>query len=76
MICNFCDKASSIKLNPCANGDYKLTAGIIDKGIVIFQFPPPDKVGHKAMGYFDIKYCPICGAKLKSRRKLKRSVDK
>ena len=70
--CKFCtgqgwDKV--IRLKPCANGDYHADAVIMgdvspegvetNMGIVISTY-------NRGMGFFDIKYCPICGRKLEN----------
>jgi len=56
--CSYCENARDIKLKPCANGDKNLSTNIVSKGIVIFNFG-------EALGYFDITFCPMCGARLK-----------
>jgi hypothetical protein len=69
--CAFCND-EDIKLTPCANGDHNLIAmihGDIDRqtriednfGIMILNFG-------RGLGFFDIKYCPICGRKLEARK--------
>lgn len=70
--CDYCKEKSEnnhiihgkdIEINKCASATNLTEAQIMqnenDKmpGIVIYK-------GTKAMGYFDINYCPICGRKL------------
>jgi len=68
--CNFCngegwDKV--IKLKPCANGEQYVNAMIegdvvspgVEKNLAIII-----TMCNRAMGFFDINYCPICGRKL------------
>lgn len=70
--CDYCKEKSEnnhiirgkdIEINKCASATNLTEAQIMqnenDKlpGIVIYK-------GTKAMGYFDIKFCPICGRKL------------
>jgi NAD-dependent SIR2 family protein deacetylase len=47
-----------MRLKPCGNGEHNLETHIVDKGIVIFTYG-------KALGYFDINYCPLCGERLR-----------
>ena len=71
-MCDFCKewkekdiiRGSDIPIYCCGHKDYALTQAQILKncaddrpGIVIYS-------GCKEMGYFDIKFCPMCGREL------------
>ena len=63
--CKFCNTATSkIRLKPCGNGDFELEVGFLYKSIVVHKLPSPDSLIHRALGYFNIEYCPMCGRKL------------
>ena len=51
-------------VQPCANGDLGVRASIIHDGIILFANK------HTASGYIDINYCPMCGAKITTDKKV------
>ena len=55
--CSKCSGRYDFVVKPCANGDQRIEAKIIDGGLVLFYFG-------MALGYIDAKYCPECGRKL------------
>ena len=65
-MCEFCERHASngqecgtdYPVKPCGNGDLGVRAACIDGGIILF------KDHNIASGYFDIKFCPICGRKI------------
>jgi len=66
--CIFCRPGGrSVRLSPCGNGDFELTAGVHHKAIVIYKLPPPDKIGQAALGHFEINFCPLCGKQIREK---------
>ena len=70
-MCEFCDKYHSvkggmageeIKINKCSNETYLTDCQVViskddNPALIIFSYGI-------AMGYFDIKFCPMCGREL------------
>lgn len=59
-MCDFCGKRKDIRINPSPLDikEQPDMALIMDRGIVLLK-------RHRAFGYMDINYCPICGKSLK-----------
>ena len=51
-------------VQPCANGDLGVRATMLDDSIILFANK------HIASGYIDINYCPMCGTKIATDKKV------